>query len=310
MALKKSAPLRMTNDCLSNDPIRASLHRHGYVLDVCLPILRLPPLLCSFDSDTSSPPLSPFRTRQSHWFHTIIMSRAELDRVFNNTAMKKCVKFSLFLVGMVVMFHTERIASRFLRYNLVDRLSARGPQHAHGIRAGQGGLRPAQNGSATSCPALVDLTPKSPSASLQAATKAAYGRDRLSPGHARHLGHLLRHPTHGNHPSPFTATAYPLTDAKRTPQPFSLDYTQTLLSLLDILSGFYAKLAKLLGPSPFLHVSQHMLGLSPHPGVSYLFQNQTQASATDDALGGPIGGSVLSSPRRVGRPHWASSSSR
>lgn len=30
--------------------------------------------------------------RRTHWFHTIIMSRTELDRVFNNTAMKKrCV---------------------------------------------------------------------------------------------------------------------------------------------------------------------------------------------------------------------------
>ena len=94
------------------------------------------------------------------------------------------------------------------------------------------------------------------------------------------------------------------------PQFFSLDYTQTLLSLLDILAAVYAKLAKLLGPSPFLNASQHMLGLSPHPGVSYLFQNQTQASATDDALGGPIGGSMLSSPRRAGRPRWASSCSR
>jgi hypothetical protein len=27
-----------------------------------------------------------------------------------------------------------------------------------------------------------------------------------------------------------------------------------------------------------------MLGLAPHPGVSYLFQSQTPASATDDAL--------------------------
>lgn len=67
-------------------------------------------------------------------------------------------------------------------------------------------------------------------------------------------------------------------------QPFPLDYTQTLLSLLDILSALYAKLAKLLGPSPFPHASQHMLGLAPHPGVSYLFQSHTPASATDDAL--------------------------
>ena len=163
-----------------------------------------------------------------------------------------------------------------------------------------------------SCPAFVDLTPKSPPASLQAANKAAYGRDRLFPGHAQHLGHLPRHPTHGKPSVPFHRPRIYL--LKTSPlQPFSLDYTQTLLSLLDILSAFYAKLAKLLGPSPFPHASQHMLGLSPHPGVSYLFQNQTQASATDDALwnvalgstalGGPIGGSVLSSPP----PSWTPS---
>jgi hypothetical protein len=87
------------------------------------------------------------------------------------------------------------------------------------------------------------------------------------------------------------------------PQPLSLDYMQTFLSLVDILSAFYVKLAKLFRTPSFLHASQHMLGLSPHPGVSYLFQNQNQmqASVTDDALwnvapGRPIGGSVLSSP--------------
>jgi hypothetical protein len=36
--------------------------------------------------------LSP-RPSRSHWFHTIMMSRGELDRVFNNVAMKKrCVR--------------------------------------------------------------------------------------------------------------------------------------------------------------------------------------------------------------------------
>jgi hypothetical protein len=29
---------------------------------------------------------------RGHWFHTIVMSRGELDRVFNNTAMKKRTK--------------------------------------------------------------------------------------------------------------------------------------------------------------------------------------------------------------------------
>lgn len=58
-------------------------------------------------------------------------------------------------------------------------------------------------------------------------------------------------------------------------QPFPLDYHETLLSLLDVLSEVYNKISKLLGPSPFPQSSQHMMGplgsLAPHPGVSYLF---------------------------------------
>jgi len=57
-------------------------------------------------------------------------------------------------------------------------------------------------------------------------------------------------------------------------QPFVLDYHETLLSLLDVMSEVYNKISKLLGPSPFPQ-SQHYMGplgpLSPHPGVSYLF---------------------------------------
>jgi hypothetical protein len=54
-----------------------------------------------------------------------------------------------------------------------------------------------------------------------------------------------------------------------------LDYHQTLLSFLDVLSEVYNKISKLLGPSPFSYSSQYMMGplglLSPQPGVSYLF---------------------------------------
>lgn len=28
-------------------------------------------------------------SRKTHWFHTIVITRAELDKVFNNTAMRK-----------------------------------------------------------------------------------------------------------------------------------------------------------------------------------------------------------------------------
>ena len=54
-----------------------------------------------------------------------------------------------------------------------------------------------------------------------------------------------------------------------------------------------------------------MLGLSPHPGVSYLFQNQTHITPADEALwnvalgstalgGAAGGGGVLNSPP----PSW------
>lgn len=74
-------------------------------------------------------------------------------------------------------------------------------------------------------------------------------------------------------------------------KPFPLDYHQTLLSLLDVLSEVYNKIAKLLGPSPFPHSSQHMMGplglLSPHPGVSYLFSGETQIQGGNNLNANP-----------------------
>lgn len=71
-----------------------------------------------------------------------------------------------------------------------------------------------------------------------------------------------------------------------TSQPFALDYHQTLLSLLDVLSEVYNKLSKILGPSPFPSQGQHMMGplglLSPHPGVSYLFSSMETTPANDN----------------------------
>lgn len=67
-------------------------------------------------------------------------------------------------------------------------------------------------------------------------------------------------------------------------KPFALDYHQTLLSLLDVLSEVYNKISKILGPSPF-PTGQHMMGplglLSPHPGVSYLFTGADAAPVND-----------------------------
>jgi len=62
-------------------------------------------------------------------------------------------------------------------------------------------------------------------------------------------------------------------------QPFPLDYHQTLLSFLDVLSEVYNKISKLLGPSPFPLNSQLMMGplagVVPQPGVAYLFSGQS-----------------------------------
>jgi hypothetical protein len=64
--------------------------------------------------------------------------------------------------------------------------------------------------------------------------------------------------------------------------PFPLDYHQTLLTLLDVVSEVYNKISKLIGPSPIAHSSQHMMGplglLVPHPGVSYLFSDGSQSA--------------------------------
>ena len=61
---------------------------------------------------TSQPPRLRFpdddvgvfwRCRRSHWFHTIAMSRTELDRVFNNAAMKKrCIVTYLEYLNMLI----------------------------------------------------------------------------------------------------------------------------------------------------------------------------------------------------------------
>lgn len=77
----------------------------------------------------------------------------------------------------------------------------------------------------------------------------------------------------------------PSTDTRVITQPFALDYHQTLLSLLDVLSEVYHKVSKILGPSPFPSSGQHMMGplglLSPHPGVSYLFSGADAAPVND-----------------------------
>lgn len=66
-------------------------------------------------------------------------------------------------------------------------------------------------------------------------------------------------------------------------QPFSLDYHETVLSLLDVMSEVYNKISKILGPSSLPH-SVHSLGplasVTPYPGVSYLFASEANNHST------------------------------
>jgi hypothetical protein len=77
-------------------------------------------------------------------------------------------------------------------------------------------------------------------------------------------------------------------------QPFPLDYHQTLLSLLDVISEVYNKISRILGPSPFSNSGQHMMGplglLAPHPGVSYLFSGQDVTPKPQDDSDGSLWG--------------------
>ncbi|KAG6850423.1 hypothetical protein H0H93_013648 [Arthromyces matolae] len=76
-------------------------------------------------------------------------------------------------------------------------------------------------------------------------------------------------------------------DGDKPKMPFPIDYYQTLLSLLDVISEVYNKISKILGPSPFAHSSQHMMGplglLSPHPGVSYILSGDNTPTANPNS---------------------------
>ncbi|TDL27637.1 hypothetical protein BD410DRAFT_782770 [Rickenella mellea] len=194
---------------------------------------------------------------RSHWFHTIVMSRADLERVFNNTEMKKRT-YQFAILGM-------SLSNLFDIQNAQDLLRGLQTTLAEYDQSKEDGYKP----------------------------KMRFFRSSKVP--KRQAGAINDY-----------AMSYP--DASEasyllTPHmPFPLDYHQTLLSLLDILSEMYHKISKILGPSPFPHNGQHMMGplglLSPHPGVSYLFQGQDAAPSADSegSLWGIANGAVNVAP--------------
>ncbi|EIW60843.1 uncharacterized protein TRAVEDRAFT_165915 [Trametes versicolor FP-101664 SS1] len=175
---------------------------------------------------------------KSHWFHTIMITRVELDRTFTNAAMKQ---------------RTYRFA--VLGMALANQFEVKEPQDY---------LRGLSN-------VLLEYE----------LFKEDGDRPRMR---------LFR--TKGSKRPPGADYTVPYTDPSEAYMtlphiPFPLDYHQTLLSLLDVLSEVYNKVSKILGPSPFTGAGHNMMGplglLSPHPGVSYLFSGMDAAPHSTDA---------------------------
>ncbi|KAH9915790.1 uncharacterized protein BXZ73DRAFT_92569 [Epithele typhae] len=175
---------------------------------------------------------------RSHWFHTIMITRTELDRAFSNVAMKqRTYRFAVLGMALANQFDMKEpqdllrgLSSVLSEY---DMLKEDGDKPRLRLFKGRGSKRPAGADYALSYPDSTETYMTLP--------------------------HI----------------------------PFPLDYHQTLLSLLDVLSELYNKISKILGPSPFSNAGHSMMGplglLSPHPGVSYLFSGAESANNDGDS---------------------------
>lgn len=186
---------------------------------------------------------------RSDWFHTIMMSRSELDKVFNNVTMKK---------------RTHRFA--ILAMSLSNLLDI--PQAQDYLR----GLLNTMN--------EYDQAKEEPDKPKIRLFRPKVAKRQAAGGFAEY-----------NVPfSDGTEASYLVSPHI----PFPLDYHQTLLSLLDVISEVYNKISRTLGPSPFSNSGQHMMGplglLSPHPGVSYLFSGQDSSQRPVDDGDGSLWG--------------------
>ncbi|PPQ67662.1 hypothetical protein CVT25_012690 [Psilocybe cyanescens] len=182
---------------------------------------------------------------RSHWFHTIQISRAELDRVFNNNNVaikKRTNRFAILGLSLSTLLDINQpldlLRGLMITITEYDQSKEEGDNKSR-IRLFKG-----------------------------------KGLKRGTSGIPEFTGSYVDNPTDAsNLLSPSI--------------PFPLDYHQTLLSLLDVLSEVYNKISKVLGPSPFPNPQQQMMGplglLAPHPGVSYLFPSEITPSNT---LGG------------------------
>ncbi|KAF7294695.1 hypothetical protein MIND_01006700 [Mycena indigotica] len=178
--------------------------------------------------------------RRSHWFHTILISRSDLDKVFTNVEMKKRT-YRFAILGMSLSNLLEITQPQDLLKGLLATLQ----EYEQGKEDGD--------------------KPKMRTTKRLFRTKLASEGSLVTP-------HI----------------------------PFPLDYHQTLISLIDVLSEVYNKIGKLLGPSPFPPPTRGPFGmLPPQPGVSYLFSD-------DGPYSTPLP-HYASNPRLSSNPHLPSS---
>ncbi|KAI0668474.1 hypothetical protein C8Q78DRAFT_1047317 [Trametes maxima] len=197
---------------------------------------------------------------KSHWFHTIMITRVELDRAFTNAAMKQ---------------RTYRFA--VLGMALANQFEVKEPQDY-----------------------------------LRGLEKVLGEYELLKEDGDRPKMRLFRQKGSKRPPGADYAISYtdPSEAYMTLPHvPFPLDYHQTLLSLLDVLSEVYNKISKILGPSPFSGAGNNMMGplglLSPHPGVSYLFAGMDAAlsNESDNSLWG-IANATMMGPGGTAAPSY------
>jgi len=185
---------------------------------------------------------------RSHWFHTIMMSKNELDKAFNNLAMRKrTYRFAILAMSLSNLLDIPQVQD-FLR-----------------------GLMNTMN--------EYDQAKEEPDK-----PKIRFNfRPKAAKRHGASFTEVYVSHAEGSEASYLVSPHIS----------FPLDYHQTLLSLLDVISEVYNKISRILGPSPFPN-SGHMMGplglLAPHPGVSYLFSgadsNPKQIEEVDSSLWG------------------------
>ncbi|KAH8117620.1 hypothetical protein DFH11DRAFT_1504628 [Phellopilus nigrolimitatus] len=212
---------------------------------------------------------------RGHWFNTVMMTRADIDKVFNNTLMRKRT-ISFAILGMSLSGIFDNTNANDLLKSLINILT----EHE---QSKEENYKP----------------------------KMRFFKSNKMPRRQTNAmnDYAMAVPDSGE-------TSYLVMPHV----PFPLDYHQTLLSLLDILSEVYHRLSKILGPSSIPHSTQHLMGplgmLTPQPGVSYLFQGADGAgpgsnnahdrdaegslwgiaNGSTHAAGGPTGGALMSPP--------------